>query len=59
MSGPGRLAGYCAMYAKIRQYHQLNVRRALGFNAAMEDADPNSLEYRTIGGKKQKRKMEF
>ena len=43
ISGPGCLLGYRAMHAKIRQYHQLNVPRALVY-AAMEDVNPNGLE---------------
>ena len=35
------------MHAKIRQYYQLNVPRVLVY-AAMEDVDPNGLEYRTV-----------
>ena len=58
ISGPGPVLGYCAMHVKIRQYHQLNVARALVY-AAMEDVDPNGLEYRTVGKKKQKRKRKF
>ena len=38
ISRPGRLLRYRAMHSKIRQYHQLNVPRAL-VHAAMEDVD--------------------
>ena len=44
--GPGRLLGYRAMHAKIRQNHQLNVPTALVY-AAIEDVDTNGLEYGT------------
>ena len=55
ISGPGRLLGYRAMHAKIQQYRQLNVPRALVY-AAMEDVDPNGLEYRTVGKKSKREK---
>ena len=55
ISEPGSLLGYHAMHAKIRQYRQLNVPRALVY-AAMEDADPNGLEHRTVGKKAKEKK---
>ena len=57
-SGPGRLLGYRAIHAKIQQYHQLNVLRALDY-AAMEDDDLNGLEYRTVGNKSKREKGSF
>ena len=44
ISGPGRLLGYRAVHAKIREYHQLNVSRALSY----EWASSNSAPYRTL-----------
>ena len=58
ISGPGRLLGYRAMHAKIRQYHQLNVPRALVY-AAMEDVDTNGFEYRTVEEKSKREKGGF
>ena len=43
------------MDAKIRQYHQL---KALVY-AALEDVDPNGLEYRTVGKKSKTEKGSF
>ena len=43
------------MHAKIRQYYQLNVPRVLVY-AAMEDVDPNGLEYRTVEEKAKEKK---
>ena len=58
ISEPGSLLGYHAMHAKIRQYRQLNVPRALVY-AAMEDVDPNGLEHRTVGKKSKREKGSF
>ena len=46
------------MHAKIRQYHQLNVPRALVY-AAMEDVDLNGLEYGTVGKKSKREEGSF
>ena len=56
--GTGRLLGHCAMDAKIRQYHQLNVARDLVY-VAMKVVGPNGLEYRTVGKKSKREKRSF
>ena len=58
ISGPGCLLGHRAMHAKIRQYHQLNVPRALVY-AAMEDVDTNGFEYITFEEKSKREKGSF
>ena len=46
------------MHAKVQQYHQLHVPRALVY-AVMGDVEPNGLEYRTVGKKNNREKGNF
>ena len=57
ISGSGYLFGYHVIHVKIQQYHHFNVPRTLVY-AAMEDVDPNGLEYRTIREKIPKEKKD-
>lgn len=55
---PGKLFGYRAMQANIRETHSLNVPRDL-VHAMMFDIDPEDLEARAPGTKKAKPKGHF
>ena len=58
MKGPGRLLGYRAMQKKLRQVHNLRVRRDL-VHAVMYNVDPDGLEERAPCSKKRKEEKPF
>lgn len=55
ISRPGPLLGFRAWHAKIRQYHELNVARALAYTA-IEDFGPNGFKYRRVRKKAEEKK---